>query len=85
MCLLGLPDQVKQSQLDQPKSNIFDQIKQSQLDQPKSNTKRYGDRAFSVCSSKLWNHLPSDIKNAESIDSFNGLLKTHLLKVAYYV
>jgi hypothetical protein len=58
---------------------------QSQLDQPKSTMKKYGDRAFSVCGPKLWNNLPSEIKNAESVDSFKRLLKTHLFKVAYDV
>jgi hypothetical protein len=58
---------------------------QNQLDQPKSTMKKYGDRAFSVCGPKLWNNLPSEIKNAESVDSFKRLLKTHLFKVAYDV
>ena len=28
------------------------------LDQPRSFTKTYGDKAFSVCTPRLWNNLP---------------------------
>ena len=41
-------------------------------------TKNYGERAFSFCGSKLWNDLPSSIKQATSVDIFKKDLKTFL-------
>ena len=43
----------------------------------------YGDRAFSVAGPKLWNSLPSDIKNCDSLNMFKRLLKTHLFRKAF--
>ena len=43
----------------------------------------YGDRAFSVAAPKLWNNLPSSIKQSSTIDKFKSSLKTHLFKVAF--
>ena len=48
------------------------------LTEPSSNTKSYGDRAFSVAASKLWNSLPFHIRTSDSLSSFKSLLKTHL-------
>ena len=45
--------------------------------------KKYGDRAFSVAGPKLWNGLPLDIKNSNSVDIFKKNLKTYLFKIAY--
>lgn len=45
---------------------------------PKSNTRSFGDRAFSVVAPTLWNTLPTEIKEAESLTSFKSKLKTHL-------
>ena len=33
---------------------------------------------------KLWNVLPKDVRNAETVDSFKRLLKSHLFKWAFY-
>ena len=35
---------------------------------PKTNTKFYGDRSFAAKAPRLWNALPVDIKNSESLD-----------------
>ena len=40
------------------------------LKQPKFSTMKYGFRSFRYYGSKLWNTLPVDIKNSESIYSF---------------
>ena len=37
----------------------------------------FGDRRFSVSGSRLWNDLPTNIKNAESLTQFKTLLKTY--------
>ena len=45
----------------------------------------YGDRAFSVAAPKLWNSLPSSIKQSTSLICFRKNLKTHLFRQAYNV
>ena len=49
----------------------------------KPSHKRYGDRAFSVAGPKLWNRLPSELQNSDTVKSFKKSLKTHLFKQAY--
>ena len=43
----------------------------------------FGGRAFSYAAPKLWNKLPSDIRNASSLDLFKKQLKFHLFNEAY--
>ena len=42
-----------------------------------------GDRAFSVSGPKLWNSLPSNLRNSSNLFSFKSGLKTHLFKEAF--
>ena len=42
-----------------------------------------GSRAFSVAAPIIWNNLPDELKNVESIANFKTLLKTFLFKRAY--
>ena len=58
---------------------------QRRLHQPKSHSKKFGDRAFSVCAPRLWNELPIAIREASTVDHFKSLLKTHLFKAAFSV
>lgn len=51
--------------------------------EPKSSTKTYGDRAFSIVGPRLWNMLPTHIKEQSTVVSFKKSLKTHLFKVAF--
>ena len=44
---------------------------------PRTHTS-YGDRAFSVTAPNLWNKLPVNIRNANSLNQFKTLVKTHL-------
>ena len=44
---------------------------------------KFADRSFSCYGPKLWNALPSSIKNATSISIFRKRLKTHLFKQAF--
>jgi len=53
------------------------------LVEPRTSSKTYGDRAFSVAGPRLWNGLPSSVKESASIDSFKKSLKTHLFRIAY--
>ena len=41
-------------------------------------------RAFSVAAPALWNSLPADVVDANSLLSFNKHLKPHLYQRAYY-
>jgi hypothetical protein len=43
----------------------------------------YGSRAFSASAPKIWNNLPINIINADSITSFRKRLKTFLFTAAY--
>lgn len=50
---------------------------------PKTRTVRYGDRSFSHAAPFLWNKLPLQVMNCDSIDSFKVQLKTYLFKIAF--
>ena len=41
------------------------------------------DRAFSVVGPQLWNELPFNIRDEQSIDLFKSKLKTHLFTATY--
>lgn len=53
------------------------------LQEKRTRLKRSGDRAYSVCGPKLWNQVPKDIRNSNTLDSFKSGLKTFLFKQAY--
>ena len=42
-----------------------------------------GKRAFSVIGPRLWNSLPPDTRNSNSLPVFRSRLKTHLFKIAF--
>ncbi len=44
---------------------------------PPTRLRSMGDRAFSSCAPKLWNSLPSEIRQAESFSVFKSVLKTY--------
>ena len=48
----------------------------SLLQMPSARTITYGERAFSIRVSRLWNSLPLNIKQAGSVDHFKGTLNT---------
>ena len=50
-----------------------------------TNRVTYGDRAFSVHTSKLWNNIPCELKDIKDINKFKKELKTHLYKLAYII
>ena len=45
--------------------------------------KALGDRSFSVAAPKLWNELPSDIRDLNSINQFKTAIKTYLFRQAF--
>lgn len=49
----------------------------SKLIVPRANTP-YGDRAFEICAPRLWNALPSSIRNSDTLSYFRSHLKHHL-------
>ena len=42
-----------------------------------------GDRAFQSAAPKLWNSLPAEIRNIQSLTSFKRALKTYFFKIAF--
>ena len=42
-----------------------------------------GKRVFSVIGPRLWNSLPPDARNSNSLPTFRSRLKTHLFKIAF--
>jgi hypothetical protein len=52
------------------------------LVEPRSKSS-YGDRAFSIVAPKLWNCLPSTLKDITSLTHFKTALKTHLFRQSF--
>ena len=40
--------------------------------------KSYGDRTFAKAAPLLWNQLPLQIRETDSLDAFKSMLKTHM-------
>ena len=55
----------------------------SLFDVPRTRYSTFAERSFSVYGPKMWNKLPTQIRNAISLTSFKTLLKTHLFQQAY--
>ncbi len=53
------------------------------LSVPESRLITKGDRAFAIRAPRLWNDLPEEIRQSESVSSFKSLLKTYLFRKAY--
>ena len=49
-----------------------------QLTKPRVRTSKYGERSFAFAAPLLWNALNRDVRNAKSVESFKGCLKTEL-------
>uniref|UniRef100_A0A3Q3EBG2 Reverse transcriptase domain-containing protein n=1 Tax=Labrus bergylta TaxID=56723 RepID=A0A3Q3EBG2_9LABR len=55
----------------------------SHLTVPFARLSTMGGRVFSCSAPQLWNSLPPDIRNIDSLPIFKSRLKTHLFKIAY--
>ena len=53
------------------------------LDVRSTRLKAVGDRSFCVAGPRLWNSLPDDIINCQSLPAFRRKLKTHLFRHSY--
>ena len=53
------------------------------LVEPSYKLSTYGSRAFSVCTPRLWNGIPLEIRQSNSVSVFKKNLKTHLFKQAF--
>ena len=60
-----------------PTRNLRSQSK-SQLVSRTVSTVSYGARSFQQAASELWNKLPINLKQTDTLDNFKSLLKTHL-------
>ena len=47
---------------------------------PRFYTQSYGERSFAVAAPGLWNGLPLELKNAETLNLFKSCLETHLFR-----
>ena len=56
---------------------------QNKLQPNVSRLKTVGDRAFQVAAPFLWNNLPSELREINSLELFKTKLKTTLFKSAY--
>ena len=54
-----------------------------QLKIPRTKYKTCGDRAFPVAAATLWNRLPYNIRDSQSIDTIKSRLKTFLFSIAF--
>ena len=63
-----------------PRRNLRSQNKALTLVVPKSKTVTYGDRRFEYSAPKLWNDLPSVVRESNTLPSFKRTLKTHYFK-----
>lgn len=53
------------------------------LVEPSYKLSTYGFRAFSVCAPRLWNGIPLEIRQSNSVSVFKKNLKAHLFKQAF--
>ena len=50
---------------------------------PRIRTKTYGERRFDKAASTLWNILPGQMRNEQSLSCFKKNVKTHLFRLVY--
>lgn len=53
------------------------------LNKPRVNLVNYGERAFDFAAADVWNSLPDELKQAESLAIFKNNLKTYLFNLHY--
>ena len=66
-------------QVYKPGRNHRSQSSSIRLMLPKTRTMTYGDRCFASAAPKLWNELPSKIRDCETLDSFKKISKNLLI------
>jgi len=54
------------------------------IQQPRARTKTYGDKRFDKTASTLWNNLPSETRNEQSLEFVKKNVKIYLFRIAYY-
>ena len=72
------PSYIYDLQVHQPNRNLRSASRGLSLVVPPHQTQAYGARSLSVAAPTLWNSLPVDIKNAQSLFTFKKKLKTFL-------
>jgi hypothetical protein len=53
------------------------------IQQPRVRTQTYDDKRFDKTASILWNNLPSETRNEQSLEFFKKNVKTDLFRIAY--
>ena len=62
----------------EPKRALRSASEPCKLSIPQTKLKTMGDKAFCACAPKLWNSLPTFLREIKSPDSFKKALKTYL-------
>ena len=84
-CLNGIAPSYLQDLLHvySPNRTLRSAMDSTILVKPTPNYKSLGERAFTFYGPKIWNSLPSDIRNIKSINTFKSNLKTFFFRLAY--
>ena len=53
------------------------------LEVPQVRHQTLGGHSFVAAAPKLWNQLPKELRNTESLQTFKSLLKAHLFAAAF--
>ena len=53
------------------------------IQQPRVRTKTYGDRRLDKTTFTLWNNLPSETRNEQSLEFVKKNVKTDLFRIGY--
>ena len=53
------------------------------LVKPKVRTKTYGERRFDRAAAVLWNELPDELRNSQTVNAFKKNLKTYLFRQTF--
>ena len=77
------PLYIKELLVPKPNVRLLRSSDKGLLEVPSTNLVTKGDRAFAVVAPRLWNALPLAMKNAESVEGFKNLLKTHLFRLHF--
>ena len=75
--LFAHPEELQSLVVTDSKSTRFVRLKVQR------NNYRISDRAFSICAPKLWNKLPTALKNELNFARFKRDLKTYLFRIAF--
>ena len=66
-----------------PRRSLRSETQSLTLEVPRTKTVSFGQRCFQAAAPKLWNDLPSGVRDSKSLYAFKRSLKTHFFIKAY--